>query len=55
MHGTLDNLVNKGEVGYAMGKVACERHVNRAAEENGGYEAISVNPCVVLGPAKPDS
>ena len=50
MHWNTDNLVNKGEVGYAMGKVACERHVNRAAEENGGYEAISVNPCVVLGP-----
>ncbi len=45
-----DNLVNKGEVGYAMGKVKCEHHINRSAEENGGYEAISVNPCVVLGP-----
>ena len=50
MQWNTDNLVNKGEVGYAMGKVACERHVNRAAEDNGSYEAISVNPCVVLGP-----
>ena len=50
MQWNTDNLVNKGEVGYAMGKVACERHVNRAAEDNGAYEAISVNPCVVLGP-----
>lgn len=50
MQWNTDNLADKGEVGYAMGKVECEHHVNCAAEENGGYEAISVNPCVVLGP-----
>jgi nucleoside-diphosphate-sugar epimerase len=45
-----DNLIDKGEVGYAMAKVECERLVNRLAEEDGGFDAISVCPIVVLGP-----
>ncbi len=45
-----DNLVEKGEVGYSMAKVECEHMVNRLAEEDGRFDAISVCPCVVLGP-----
>ncbi len=45
-----DNLAAKGEVGYSMAKVECERLVNRMAEEDGRFDAISVCPCVVLGP-----
>jgi len=45
-----DNLVEKGEVGYSMAKVECERLVTRLAEEDGRFDAISVCPCVVLGP-----
>ena len=45
-----DNLVEKGEVGYAMAKVECEHAVNRLAAEDGSFEAISACPCGVLGP-----
>lgn len=45
-----NNLVEKGEVGYSMAKVECEHLVNRLAAEDGGFEAISCCPCVVLGP-----
>lgn len=46
----LDNLNDKGEVGYAMAKVECEHMVNRAAEASGVFDSISVCPIVVLGP-----
>jgi dihydroflavonol-4-reductase len=45
-----DDLVRKGEVGYAMAKVECEHLVNRIAQDDGRFDAISVCPCVVLGP-----
>jgi len=45
-----DDLARKGEVGYSMAKVECERMVNRLAEEDGRFDAISACPCVVLGP-----
>ncbi len=45
-----ENLEEKGEVGYSMAKVECEHTVNRLAEEDGRFDAISVCPCVVLGP-----
>ena len=45
-----DNLLHKGGVGYAMAKVECERLATRLAEEDGRFDAISVCPCVVLGP-----
>ena len=45
-----ENLIEKGEVGYAMAKVECEHMVNRLAEEDGRFDAISVCPIVVLGP-----
>ena len=46
----LDNLNEKGEVGYAMAKVELEHLVNRVAEEDGRFDSISVCPIVVLGP-----
>ena len=39
-----------GEMAYAMAKVDTEHLVNRTAEENGRFDAISVCPLVVLGP-----
>ena len=45
-----ENLIQKGEVGYSMAKVECEHLVNRLAAEDGRFDAISVCPCVVLGP-----
>ena len=46
----LDNIDQGGEMGYAMAKVETERLANRIAAEDGRFEAISVNPIVVLGP-----
>ena len=46
----LDDLEDKGETAYAMAKVEAEHMVNRIAEEDGGFESISVCPIVVLGP-----
>jgi len=45
-----DNLQEKGEIGYSMAKVECERTVYRLAEEDGSFDAISICPIVVLGP-----
>lgn len=45
-----ENLNEKGEVGYAYGKVEGEHLVNRLAEEDGRFEAVSCCPIVVLGP-----
>ncbi len=45
-----ENLIEKGEVGYAMAKVELEHLVNRVAGEDGSFDAISVCPVVVLGP-----
>lgn len=46
----LDNLNDKGEIGYAMAKVETERILYRTAEEDGRFEGVSINPIVVLGP-----
>ena len=45
-----ENIDKSGGVAYAMAKVATEKQVNRAAEEDGRFDAVSVCPCVVLGP-----
>ena len=47
---SLENLNDKGETGYAMAKVETEHMVYGMAEEDGGFEAISICPIVVLGP-----
>jgi nucleoside-diphosphate-sugar epimerase len=46
----LENLDDKGETAYAMAKVETEHMVYRAAEADAGFESISINPIVVLGP-----
>lgn len=46
----LDNLNDKGEIAYEMAKVATEHLVYRIADEDGSFEAVSINPVVVLGP-----
>ena len=45
-----DQIDENGEMAYAMAKVETEHLVNRTAEEDGRFEAISVCPLVVLGP-----
>jgi dihydroflavonol-4-reductase len=45
-----ENLNEKGETGYELAKVETERMVYRIAEEDGGFESISICPIVVLGP-----
>jgi nucleoside-diphosphate-sugar epimerase len=47
---SLDRLDENGETAYAMAKVEAEHLVNRTAEEDGRFDAISVCPLVVLGP-----
>ena len=44
------SIETNGEVAYAMAKVETERLANRTANEDGRFDAISVCPCVVLGP-----
>ncbi len=46
----LENLNDKGEIGYAMAKVETEHMVTRMAAEDGRFEAVSICPIVVLGP-----
>ncbi len=46
----LENLNEKGQTGYEMGKVHTEQMLYRMAEEDGSFEAMSINPIVVLGP-----
>lgn len=45
-----DRIDDNGEMAYAMAKVETEHLVNRAAEEDGRFDAVSVCPIVVLGP-----
>lgn len=47
---TEENIDKENEVAYAMAKVETEHLVNRVAQEDGGFDAISVCPVVVLGP-----
>ncbi len=45
-----DRIDGNGEMAYAMAKVETEHLVNRTAEADGRFDAISVCPIVVLGP-----
>ena len=45
-----ERIDKDGGVAYAMAKVETERIVNAYAEEHGGFDAVSICPCVVLGP-----
>ncbi len=46
----LDKIDDDAEISYAMGKVEAEHIVYRFAENEGSFDAISINPIVVLGP-----
>lgn len=46
----LAKIDENGETAYAMAKVETEHLVNREAEADGSFDAISVCPIVVLGP-----
>ena len=45
-----DAIDKDGGVAYAWAKVETERLVNKYAEESGTFDAVSICPCVVLGP-----
>ena len=45
-----ESIDSNGGVAYAWAKVETERIVNRYAEEHGLFDAVSICPCVVLGP-----
>ncbi|MEN8158626.1 MAG: hypothetical protein ABFS41_00995, partial [Myxococcota bacterium] len=47
---SLEDLNEKGETGYAMAKEETEKALYRMAEADGSFDAISINPVVVLGP-----
>ena len=47
---TEDRIDKDGGLAYAWAKVATERIVNAYTEEHGGFDGVSICPCVVLGP-----
>ena len=47
---TAERIDQDGGVAYAWAKVETERIVNAFAEQNGTFDAVSICPCVVLGP-----
>lgn len=46
----LENLDDKGETAYEIGKVESEKMLYREADEDGGFDAMAINPLVILGP-----
>lgn len=45
-----DGIDNNGGVAYAWAKVNTERFINEFTASNSDYDAVSICPCVVLGP-----
>ncbi|MCY3883711.1 MAG: NAD-dependent epimerase/dehydratase family protein [Gammaproteobacteria bacterium] len=45
-----DGIDNNGGVAYAWAKVNTERFINEFTASNSNYDAVSICPCVVLGP-----
>lgn len=45
-----ENIDKDGGFAYALGKVETERLVNSYAEGDASFDAVSICPCVVLGP-----
>jgi len=43
-------IQSASRIAYPMAKAASERLVNRTAEEDGRFDAVTVCPCTVLGP-----
>ena len=46
----VDSIDRNGTVAYAWAKVNTERFINDFTETDGGFDAVSICPCVVLGP-----
>ena len=47
---TEDNISKNRDIAYAMAKANTEKMIYKMAEDNGGFEAISINPLHVIGP-----
>mmetsp|Transcript_89830 Transcript_89830/g.254545 ORF Transcript_89830/g.254545 Transcript_89830/m.254545 type:complete len:365 (-) Transcript_89830:119-1213(-) len=47
---TKDMVPKDRNIAYAMAKAESERMAYRLAEDDGRFEAVSINPCIVLGP-----
>jgi nucleoside-diphosphate-sugar epimerase len=45
-----ENLNDKGDLGYTLGKIEGEHLINRLAEEDGRFDAVSCCPIAVVGP-----
>ena len=47
---TEDNISKNIDIAYAMAKANTEKMIYKLAEDDGGFEAISINPLHVIGP-----
>ena len=47
---TEENIPKNRDIAYAMAKANAERMIYRAAEEDGGFEAMAILPLHVIGP-----
>jgi nucleoside-diphosphate-sugar epimerase len=45
-----DNISKNRDIAYAMAKANTEKMIYKLAEDDGGFEAISINPLHVIGP-----
>ena len=47
---TEDNISENRDIAYAMAKANTEKMIYKVAEEDGSFEAVSINPLHVVGP-----
>ena len=47
---TEENISKNRDIAYAMAKANTEKMINKFAEEDGNFEAVSINPLHVVGP-----
>jgi len=47
---TEENISKNRDIAYAMAKANTEKMIYKAAEEDGSFEAVSINPLHVVGP-----
>ena len=52
---TEENISKNRDIAYAMAKANTEKMIYKAAEEDGNFEAISINPLHVIGPLMSDN
>ena len=52
---TEENISKNRDIAYAMAKANTEKMIYKAAEEDGSFEAISINPLHVIGPLMSDN